>query len=614
MSWLVKYVHMGIPSLLVLTLYSIPSQAQPAPHPSVERMKKDITYLAGDECEGRGVETQGINKAADYIAAEFKSIGLKPALKDGSYFQPFKIKGLPKLGTPNHLVFKGPESKQIEPKINSEYTVSGLSAKGIVNSGIIFVGYGITIGGEKDYDDYRGVDVKDKIVMILRQTPRAGQSKTFPKDSPHASLTSKLANAHKHKAAGVIFVNDSEKAAKSDPLMPFDYARGQGPTYFPTVCIHRTLADELLGSAKKKLADVEAEIDKEEKPQSFEIPSWKADIETTIDAVTIDAKNIIGVLEGAGPLANETVVIGAHYDHLGRGETGSRSPGSKAVHFGADDNGSGTTSVIELARRFAAVKDRQGRRIVFMLFSGEERGLLGSAHYCNKDPIFPLKDTVAMINLDMVGRLRPDEKTKQDKLEIGGVGSAKSFDALVEDLNKKFNFKLTKTKSGTGPSDHTSFYQGKVPVFFLFTGFHEEYHKPTDKPDLINLEGMEKICDMVQELVAKIASDKDRPEYVAGMTGKAPTGLGGGTPKLGFMPAQYDDAETNGVPVGGVTPGGAGDKGGMKKGDWIVAVAGHPVKNMEDYMKAMSAQTSGKEIEITVKREEKKVKLKVIPQ
>lgn len=612
MTWLANYVRMGIFSFLLVTLCSVPGRAEPTLHPSIERMKKDITYLGSDECEGRGIETQGINKAADYIAAQFKAMGVKPALKGESYFQSFKINGMPKLGSPNHLVFKGPQSKEIEPMINKDFTVSGLTGKGKVEAGIVFAGYGITIG-EKDYDDYRGIDVKDKIVLILRQTPRTtGKNSFHPDQAQHASLTAKLNNAQKHKAAGVIFVNDKEKAGKTDDLMPFDDLRGQGGTSLPTVCIHRTLADELLAGSEKKLADLEAEIDKDLKPQSLEIKGWRANIETTIERTELSAKNIIGVVEGHGPLANETVVIGAHYDHLGRGEPGSRSKGSKAIHYGADDNGSGTTCVIELARRFAAMKDRQGRRMVFMLFSGEERGLLGSAHYC-KEPVFPLKDTVAMINLDMVGRLRADEETKKDKLEIGGVGSAKSFDTMLDQFNQQYRFKLTKTKSGTGPSDHTSFYVKGVPVFFFFTGFHNEYHMPTDKPELINVAGMKKICDMVQELATKIATDKERPEYVKGATGPSPSGTRSG-PRIGFVPAEYDDAETKGVPVGGVIPGGAGEKAGLKMGDWIVEIAGQPIKNMQDYMKAMSTQKVGKELELIVKRAEMKVKLKVIPQ
>src|SRR5262249_4119413 len=210
----------------------------------------------------------------------------------------------------------------------------------------------------------------------------------------------------------------------------------------------------------------------------------------------VSAKNVVGYLDGAGPLANETVVIGAHYDHLGRGEKGTKDIGSTAIHYGADDNASGTTALMELARRYAARKDRQGRRIVFIAFSAEEKGLFGSLRYCEK-PLFPLKDTVAMLNMDMVGRLRPDQKTKKERITIGGLGTAKEFEKLIDETNAKFDFQIGKDKSGVGPSDHTSFYMAKVPVFFFFTGEHLEYHTPKDKPETINFAGMAKVINFV---------------------------------------------------------------------------------------------------------------------
>jgi Zn-dependent M28 family amino/carboxypeptidase len=343
------------------------------------------------------------------------------------------------------------------------------------------------------------------------------------------------------------------------------------------------------------------------------LKDWSGTLEATVSRTEINVKNVIGVLEGKGPLANETVVIGAHYDHLGRGERGTRSRGSKAIHYGADDNGSGTTAVLELARRFAGIKDRQGRRLVFMLFSGEERGLLGSAYYC-RNPIFPLKDTVAMINLDMVGRLRDDPKIKKGNLEIGGIGSAKSFETTIDEINKTYDFNIKKTRSGTGPSDHTSFYVKGVPVFFFFTGMHSEYHTPADKPETINFEGMKKIVEMIEELANKLAADKQRPEYVAAKASKdGPTGTPGGIPSIRFMPGDYDDDQSNGVLVGGVTPGGPAEKGGLKEGDWIIEIAGQPVRNMTGYMKVMGGQKGGEPIEFTVKRDDKKVPLKITP-
>ena len=579
---------------------------------TIDRMKKHLTFLASEECEGRGVETAGINKAADHIAAEFKKLGLKPAMSDGSFFQPFSISGASKLSTPNNFTLTGPNGQTITPTIGKQFTISGLTSKAKGTGDLVFAGYGITV--PKGYDDFAGIDVKGKIVVLLRQTPRPGSKETpFPDAGTYAPLNAKLAAAEKAGAAGVIFVNNKTAAGADDPLMPFEYAQGGGTSPFPVIHVRRALIDQILAGMTTSLGDLETDIDTDLKPRSFPIKGWSADMQTTVERIQFPTKNVIGVLEGKGPLANETVVIGAHYDHLGRGERGSRSKGSKDIHYGADDNGSGTTAVLELARRFAEQKDRQGRRIVFMLFSGEERGLLGSAHYA-KNPLFPLADTVAMINLDMVGRLRDDPKTKKGSLEIGGVGSAKNFEGMIDELNKKFDFTIKKTRSGTGPSDHTSFYLKGVPVFFFFTGLHPEYHMPSDKADTINFEGMSKIVDMVQELATMLSTDK-KPEYVAVKPGKddPPVGTPRGIPSIRFIPGDYDDDQSNGVLVGGVTPEGPAAKGGLKEGDWIVEIAGTPVKNMAGYMKVMGGQKGGEPLEFTIKRGTEKLPLKITP-
>lgn len=578
---------------------------------SIERMKKDVFFLASEECEGRGVETQGINKAADHIAGVFKELGLKSAVADGSYFQPFTIPGVSKLGSPNRLLLKGPLGQEIDAPANKLFSVSGLSNKGKVTAPIVFAGYGIAMKG--GYDDFKGIDIKDKIVVMLRVTPRPNSKDApFPDATNQSPLVMKIAAAEERKAAAIVFVSDESTAGTEDPLMTFDYSRGSGGSSLPVIHIRRTLLDQLLASQGKTIAEIESGISRELKPQSFEVKGWSATVETSIERVEIRAKNVVAVLEGKGPLANETVVIGAHYDHLGRGERGSRARGSKAIHYGADDNASGTSAVLELARRFAANKDREGRRLVFMTFSGEERNLLGSAFYC-RNPLFPLKDTVAMINLDMVGRLRPDAMTKRDKLEIGGIGSAKSFEAVIDELNKKYAFDMKKTRSGTGPSDHTSFFLKGVPVFFFFTGLHQEYHTPTDKPDTINFEGMYKIVDMVEELTVKMTTDKQRPEYVAVKAADPKQGTPVGVPSIRFLPGDYDDDQMNGVLVGGVFPGGPAEKGGLKADDWIVEIAGQPVKNMDGYMKVMGTQKAGEPIDFTIKRGDKKMTIKITP-
>jgi hypothetical protein len=351
------------------------------------------------------------------------------------------------------------------------------------------------------------------------------------------------------------------------------------------------------------LKEIETAIDSDFKPRSGPLKGWTANVETHVARPMIPVKNVIAVLEGHGPLAKEIVVVGAHYDHLGYGGPGSLAKGSKAIHHGADDNASGTTSVMELARRFAERKDRQGRKLVFMTFSAEERGLLGSRFYC-KEPLFPLADTVAMVNIDMVGRL-----PKNDKLIVQGLDTSKSFEPLVEKLNKP-GFTFSKTKGGNGPSDHSSFYDKKIPVLFFWTGTHSDYHRPTDTAERINLDGMKKIVDYVDTVVAELASVPDRPQYIA-VKGGAAVGAPKG-PRLGVTP-NYE-SEKDGVLIDGVSGGGAAETAGLKAGDRIVEIAGKTVSSVETYMVIMSQQKVGQAIEISIIRGEKKLSMKITPQ
>jgi hypothetical protein len=588
---------------------------------SEARMKKDITYLASPECEGRGPGTAGIDKAAEYIMENFKKAGLKPGGKDGGYFQPFTFGGQVQLGGPNQLALRGPQGQEIELKQGTQFEVMGSSGSGTANAPIVFAGYGITAkDGEFEYDDFKGADVAGKVVLVLRRVPRWDNADApfgGKKKDVYATLESKLVNAERSKAAAVILVNDATEPG--DKLIPFQtlsvaFGGGGSAGTVPFVQIHRDVADELVRSSLGTgLRDLERDIARDLKPRTQELKGWTANMSAKINRDAFHVKNIIGVLEGSGPLANETVVIGAHYDHLGYGPYGSLSrdaykPGVKLMHPGADDNGSGTTSVMELARRFAGKKDRQGRRLVFMTFSGEERGLLGSRHYCFKEPLFPLKDTVAMVNLDMVGRLSYDDETKKGKLIVEGVGTAKEFEPLIDKLNDKHGFQLTKKKTGLGPSDHDSFCRKNIPVFFLWNNIHKDYHRPTDTADKINVKGMRQIADLAEEIIDHLSKTEKRPEYVqVAQPAKATTR---GKVTLGIVP-DYSGDEEGGVRVEDVTKDRPAAKAGLKAGDRIVEIAGKQINNINNYTTVMASQSPGQTIEVVVLRDKKRMTFKV---
>jgi hypothetical protein len=628
------------------------------------RLLKDIKYLASDELEGRGVGTNGLNKAADFIRDSFREAGLDVTSVNGEAFQPFSMTTGSKLGKTNTLAFIGPDGKTIELKCDGDFRTCSFGGPGKFAGEIVFGGYAIDAKKE-GYHDFADVDLKGKIVIVMRRNPQ--QSNPHGKfggggAAAHASIRRKVSNAFGKGAAAILFVNDPYsirknakndqtlvdketgrvvtaaealvktnaddadktaaarkkladavkrlKAAKlaaaksedDDPLMRFGYG-GNGGTAVPVMHVTAKAVDQLLqASLKKSLADLEAEIDKDFKPQTTLLTGWKVAGETSLEQTKVEVKNVIGVLEGEGPLAEETVVIGAHYDHVGMGGPGSLAPGSKAVHNGADDNASGTVALIELARRFGSRDKKPARRIVFIAFTAEERGLIGSAHYV-KNPVFPLDKTIAMFNMDMVGRVT------DNKLVVYGIGTTPRWKKLIEDGGKKHSFKLTLKQDGFGPSDHSSFYGKKMPVLHFFSGTHKDYHRPTDDWEKINLAGMSRVVEMVEEIADNTISTQERPKYIE-VKRKSTQARTGSRPYFGSIPDFAEEAK--GYAIMAVAGGSPAEQGGLKGGDVIVGLGGQKIGNLSDFDLALRKFKAGDEVEIVVQRKGKEVNLKVI--
>jgi hypothetical protein len=580
-------------------------RAAPAPAKSAQseaRMRRDITFLASDECEGRGPGTKGIDKAADYIAAEFKKAGLKPGGDDGSYFQPFTI-AANLLEEPARLALWGPDGRQIELRQGVQFWPMGLGGSGGDKAPAVFAGYGITSAKAK-YDDYEGLDVANKIVILLRGAPQPADQDRAHELMKGAPFAAKIANAEKHEAAAVLVVNDADTAHDGDSLLDFNFTAFDRSTAKIPVChVRRSVLEMMLPGGGDALTALENDINRDLKPHSFDLSGWKISVEVRMHRGKIDVKNVIGVLEGAGPLADETVVVGAHYDHLGYGGRYSLAGMKKmAIHHGADDNGSGTTTMLELARRFAAMPNRQGRRLVFMAFSGEEMGLFGSQYYC-KHPLFPLKQTASMYNLDMVGRLRPDKDTGKPKLLTEGSGTAKAFRPMLDNLARKYDFKMVNKPSGFGPSDHASFCSVNIPVLFLWTDYHADYHRPSDTADKINIAGMRRIAELSQDAIATLTT-MDKPEFIKV---KSPTAAGNG-PRLGIQPG---DGGGKGVLIEEAVADQPAAKAGLKKDDLIVSLAGKPVNSLQDLLTILKNQKAGDTLEVGIVRGDKPMTLKV---
>jgi S1-C subfamily serine protease len=614
------------------------------------RLLKDLTYLTSDECEGRGVGSKGIDLAAEHIAREFAKAGLKPGGDRGSYFQNFFVTAGSRVEKPGTLTLTGTLGQTLTLRPEDHFTVQRPSGSGMADAPVAFAGYGLT-RPKVGYDDYDGQDVAGKVVIVLRRSPRFTNPYADPfgasertSDPSDFQDDAKALNAQAHKAAAVLLVNAAPVPGGSggprgggrggrggpgqgrggaggtgDVLTPSPRAsaRFTGETTgrvsgtevasIPVVQVERTLVDSLLRSSGESLAGVEQNIDRALQPHSRPLPGWTCRLETAVMHTRIAVKNVVGVLEGSGPLADETIVLGAHYDHVGYGFSGGfggtstfggvgafGSPplrqAAKLVHHGADDNASGTVTVVELARRFAAHPERRGRRLVFLAFTAEESGLIGSAYY-GRHPVFPLEKTAAMVNFDMVGRLQ------DDRVEVTGVGTAKGLEALVDRLASQHRFKLSKVQSGFGPSDHQSFTLRGVPALEFFTGFHEQYHMPTDRVETINVGGVRRIADMVTELVTELGTQAQRLEYVK-VTTPYPrtTSLWSLTSSFGVAPHPSD--HKGGILVQTVFENTPAARAGLKAGDRIIAVGGQAAEDLPAYLRAVRTLPPGERVEV----------------
>lgn len=630
------------------------------------RLLNDIKYLASDDLEGRGVGTQGLNLASEYIKTQFAKAGLDVSRVNGDAYHKFNLITDSKLGAENHLAIRGPADATLELKLGENVQVGAFGGTGKFSAPIVFCGYGI-VAEDAQYDDFANIDVAGKVVLLMRRNPRQGA-----KEGPfaghggmrHADLRTKMMHCASRNAAAVIVVNDvyslrqqvekalaaatktqadvatqaeafadlptDDAAAQSDgraklvdavnkwktaraeaakpaedKLMPFGYAaNNDGKPMLPAFHLSQAAVNTMLkATLNKSLEELADEIDRELKPRSAVLEGWTATGETTIDFVRTDVANVVGVIEGEGPLADETIVVGAHYDHVGRGGANSLAPGSNEIHNGADDNGSGTVSLLELARYFGKHHPRPPRRMVFIAFTAEELGLLGSARYV-KDPVFPLDKTIAMFNLDMIGRLA------DDKLTVYGAGTSSRWESELSTLNERdFHFQLALKPEGFGPSDQASFYGEKIPVLHYFSGTHSDYHRPTDDWDKLNIEGMAKIVGFVAREVEATLANPTRPDYIE-VQGSANPVRGGSRPYVGTIPDF--GSELPGYAINGAAPGSPADKAGMKAGDRIVKFGKHAINSLEDYDNALRDFKAGDEVEVTVARKGEEVKLKVV--
>lgn len=555
---------------------------------------KHVDFLASDSLKGRKPGTVESRIAAEYIVSNFKKNGLELLGEHG--FQYFKIKTGLEVGD-NHLQIGKNNFKH-----GKDFTVLSFSKNSEQKAGIVFVGYGLNISNNSLlWDDYKALDVKDKWILILRGHPE--NEKPMSIFDEHADLRSKVLTASDKGAVGVIFVSP-KSIDKEDGLIPLAIRRGGVKSNLPVIQIKRDVANIILRKTSFTIEELEDEINMHKKAFSMDC-KVKAKIKTEVEYKYTDTQNIVAVLEGGDEtIKKQFIVIGAHYDHLGMGGSGSgsRTPDTIAVHNGADDNSSGVASIIEIAELLAKKKSKLKRSILFIAFGAEESGLLGSQYYVN-NPLVDLKEVNAMLNFDMVGRFNKETS----ELSVSGTGTAAEWESLLDNIQGENGLKFSYSKEGYGPSDHASFYANDIPVLAFNTGIHGDYHTPADDISFLNFKGMVRITKMAADLVFELATMDEQLTYQAAGPKNRTSSRGGLKVKLGIMPG-FTSTNIKGLKIEGVTKGGAAEKAGILKGDIITAINGEAITNIYDYMNRLKKFKPGDDITVEIKRgEEKKV-------
>ncbi|MBA2117897.1 M28 family peptidase [Bremerella alba] len=577
------------------------------------RISEDLNFLASDEQEGRGPYSQGLQASAEYIAEQFSSAGLNTKLIQGEPFQVFASRERVDLGEGNRLAFERADGRS-QTVIGDDYRPLSPSISGAFDLPLAFAGYGISSPRDA-YDDYAQLDATGKAVIVLRHEPdQAGRTQKFAGsgNSKFAYLSTKVVNAIEHGASAVILVTDEAAIQKEksggDKLLSFQIRMPKDfQPKIPVIHMKRSVVDALLKEAgKPSLSEWETSVDENLKPNSFGLGEVRVAGEVEIESSERTQQNVLGVLPGKGELASEVVVVGAHYDHLGYGGSGSLAPWTREIHNGADDNASGTVALLETARQCAAWEGADLRTILFIAFGAEEQGLIGSEYYV-RHPLFALENTVAMLNYDMVGRLR------KDLLTVYGHNTAEEFEAWIDQAAAKHAINIKKVPGGYGPSDHASFYGRGIPVMHDFTGFHSQYHRPSDDIEHINVPGIRKIVGMNVEILQHLVKDQIVPIKNAegsvldlyfggiGSGGQQPAkeNKEGGKRALGV---QVGDPQPGGIPIIKVTQGSVAEKAGLRSGDILAGWGATNITSIDELKTAVRGTTLDKKIPVRILR------------
>ena len=511
--WLILFVTLSLNS--IFGQVSIPQEGFSAI--LADTMYAHVAYIASDQLKGRNTPSPGLDTCAHFIANYFKYCGLKPVENVNGYFQEVPLLKT-RLAEEQKFVLSV-NGSDTEYQIKKDFVPLHLTANRRITAPVVFAGYGIS-AHEYNYDDYANIDATGKIVFVFSNEPQEKDTTSIfngTKSTDYSKLNNKVMNAIDHGAVGFIYVTNPSHRFRRPPNSWPSLMRNAPKDAIPlslgekqenkivVVRIGKNLADAIFSASQLTMKQIHTEIDANLKPQSFELKNISAKITTNLNSEKFMTQNVVGLWEGNDPeLKDEIVIIGGHYDHLGaRNDT--------TIYNGADDNASGTTGVMAVAKAFTSVNQKPKRSILFMTFAGEEKGLFGSRYYVGSDPLFPLEKTVAMINLDMISR------NDTSKVEVYGWSKSKKMKQAFLNANElvKLPCEFKDEKKMSGGSDHMSFERKNIPYLFFFTGLHKDYHKPTDTVEKILPEKMVKIARLTFGCAWQVANMEERPKFSA---------------------------------------------------------------------------------------------------
>ncbi len=580
---------------------------------------RHVDYLCRPELEGRLTGTPGEALATGYVAAYLDSLGLEPAGDHGTFLQAFEFTAGVALGSENHL-----RQGEKELQVDRDWRPVAFSSTGPIDEApVVFCGYGIVAPQDDDqegYDSFVHLDVKDKWVLALRYLPEDVTPERRQHLARYSSLRYKAMTARERGARGLILVTGPQTQVKQQ-LIPLQFDGSLGNSDLPVICVTNDVAAPWLTTEGLDLAKLQSELDAGEPVMGRELASVRLGGSIDIDKVRKVGHNVLGRLN-TNPKAQDIpgtrglVVLGAHVDHLGRGAGGNslaREEEHSQIHFGADDNASGVSSILEITQALKAQVESgqlQGQRdLLVAAWSGEELGLLGSAHFVKEladqshGTIYPA--IAACVNLDMVGRF-------QKKLILQGIGSSGAWTGEIEQRNAPLGIPLTLQQDCYLPTDASSFYARGVPILSAFTGSHSEYHTPRDTPDRLDYESTARITQLMALITRSLLVRDDPPDFLPPQQAQQEQPRAFLRAYLGTIP-DYAETDTPGVKLSGVAADGPASKAGVKSGDTIVELAGKKIANIYDYTYAIEALKVGQPVTITVQRDGESKTFDVVP-